>query len=436
MLDVSTIALGTVLLGCAMGLFAGLMPGLGYSTTLLLAFPLLLNMSILELLIIYSSVVTISIYVGSIPATLYGIPGDTASMPAVYESRNLKSEKQVSKAISGAAFGGFFGSVSVAIFCLLMVNYLDAIKYFYSTPLFLALLTFASFLIIWNSGNKLSVSFLLFIVGFVLGLVGYNKHLDMPILVFSDHMYGGLPMGVVLVTLFAVPNIAFYFHYFKSNKKDTNNESYSIWSVYFLNPIKSTFFSIVGFITGMVPGLTTIMASMVSYNIMSYFTKDPVKRIVASEVGNNAGAFSCLLPLLIFGVPITASEALLLFFLEQNGFSNSAVQIGPLMNDLVTNFLLINLIGLVLAWPLSNLVKYFYKIDLRYVFGIVLVAIFMTVMYTAWDNHSVWYYLILLVILTPIGIALRNFQMLPLIFAYLISNKYLASLIIFKQLYF
>ena len=148
MLDVSTIALGTVLLGCAMGLFAGLMPGLGYSTTLLLAFPLLLNMSILELLIIYSSVVTISIYVGSIPATLYGIPGDTASMPAVYESRNLKSEKQVSKAISGAAFGGFFGSVSVAIFCLLMVNYLDAIKYFYSTPLFLVLLTFASFLII------------------------------------------------------------------------------------------------------------------------------------------------------------------------------------------------------------------------------------------------------------------------------------------------
>ena len=120
-----------IIIGCALGLFAGLVPGLGYFTTLLLAFPLMLYMSVPELLIIYSSVVTISIYVGSIPATIYGIPGDTASMPAVYESRNLKSEVQVSQAISGAAFGGFFGSVSVAIFCLVMVNYLDTIKYFY-----------------------------------------------------------------------------------------------------------------------------------------------------------------------------------------------------------------------------------------------------------------------------------------------------------------
>ena len=436
MIDLSSIAPGTVLLGCAMGLFAGLMPGLGYTTTLLLAFPLLFNMSILELLIIYLSVVTISIYVGSVPATLYGIPGDTASMPAVYESRNLKSEKQVSQAISGAAFGGFFGSVSVALFCLLMVNYLDAIKHFYSTALFLALLTLASFVIIRSAGNKVSVSLLLFVAGFVLGLVGYNRHLDTPILVFSNEMYAGLPTAVVLTTLFAVPNIAFYLNYFKSNKKDPNKESNSVLSIYFLNPIKSTFFSIVGFITGMVPGLTTIMSSMVCYNIMSYFTKDPVRRIVASEVGNNAGAFSCLLPLLIFGVPIAGSEAILLFFLEQNGFSNKTIEIGPLMGDLVNNYLLINLIGLILAWPLSNLVKYFYCFDLRYVFGIVLVLLFLSLMYSAWDNHSVWYYSVLMIILTPIGVALRNLQMLPLVFAYLISERYVGSLIIFKQLYF
>jgi len=425
-----------IIIGCALGLFAGLVPGLGYFTTLLLAFPLMLYMSVPELLIIYSSVVTISIYVGSIPATIYGIPGDTASMPAVYESRNLKSEIQVSQAISGAAFGGFFGSVSVAIFCLVMVNYLDTIKYFYSTPLFLFLLTMASVIIIWTAGNKKLTSLLLYISGFMLGLVGYNPHLDMPILVFTDHMYIGLPNEVVIATLFSLPNIIFYFNYFKLNRKDTSKESYSVWSIYFVNPLKSTFFSVVGFFTGMIPGLTTILSSTLSYNIMCYFTKDPVKRIVASETGNNAGAFSCLLPLMVFGIPITSSEALLLYFMEQNGFSNSTVDLGQLMKHLVANFMVVNVIGLVLAWPLSNCVKYFYRIDMRYVFSIVLIVITIAIMYSAWESYSILYYLSLIFILAPIGIALKNLQMMPLVFAFLISDTMLGSMLIFKQLYF
>lgn len=425
-----------IVIGCALGLFAGLVPGLGYFTTLLLAFPLLLNMSVSELLIIYSSVVTISIYVGSVPATIYGIPGDSASMPAVQESRNLKTEKQVSQAISGAAWGGLFGSVSVAVFCLLMVSYLDTIKYFYSTPLFLLLLALASFVIIWTAGNSKLTSLLLYASGFLLGLVGYNAHLDRSILVFTDHMYAGLPNEVVLATLFALPNIAFYFNHFKSNKKDTSKESYSVWSIYLLNPVKSTFFSVVGFFTGMIPGLTTILSSTLSYNIMSYFTKDPVKRIVASETGNNAGAFSCLLPLLVFGIPITSSEALLLFFMEQSGFNTTAVVLDQLVTDLVANFMVINLVGLALAWPLSNLVKYFYRIDLRYVFSIVLMIITVSVMYSAWDSHSVLYYISLIAVLSPIGIALKNLNVMPLIFAFLISGSTTSSVLILKQLYF
>ena len=209
-----------------------------------------------------------------------------------------------------------------------------------------------------------------------------------------------------------------------------------MWSIYFVNPLKSTFFSVVGFFTGMIPGLTTILSSTLSYNIMCYFTKDPVKRIVASETGNNAGAFSCLLPLMVFGIPITSSEALLLYFMEQNGFSNSTVDLGQLMTHLVANFMIVNVIGLVLAWPLSTCVKYFYRIDMRYVFSMVLIVITVAIMYSAWESYSILYYLSLIVILAPIGIALKNLQMMPLVFAFLISDTMLGSMLIFKQLYF
>ena len=430
------IDLSSILLGCGLGLFAGLVPGLGPFTTLLLAFPLLLDLSIIQLLIVYSALITVSIYVGSVPATLYGIPGDSVSMPVVFESRNLKSLRQVSEAISGAAFGGFFGSMAVALFCLFILNYLDNIKYFYSTPIFLGLLILASVVIIWNSTNKKIASMLLYTAGFILGMVGYNAPLARPVLVFNNYMYQGLPTEVIIATLFALPNIVFYWNYFSVNKGSRSKEAYSPWSVYILNPMKSLFFSVVGFVTGLVPGLTTILSSVLSYNIMSYFTKDPVKRIVASETGNNAGAFSMLLPLLLFGIPITSSEALLLFFLEQTGFSVQHIDLGPLMKTLILNFFLINLVGLALAWPLSNYVKYFYRVDLRYVFGTVLILILGSLLYSGWASHSTVWYFSLTAVLVPFGIALRNFDMLPLVFAFLISDKAVAAIMIVKQLYF
>jgi putative tricarboxylic transport membrane protein len=426
----------SILLGCGLGLFAGLVPGLGPFTTLLLAFPIMLDLSVIQLLIVYSALITVSIYVGSVPATLYGIPGDSASMPVVFESRNLKDLKQVSQAISGAAFGGFFGSVAVAMFCLLTVRYLDNVKYFYSTPLFLSLLTMASVVIIWNSTNRKTVSLLLYMAGFVLGLVGYNATLNIPILVFNPYMYQGLPIEVVISTLFALPNIIFYWSYFKTNKGSRSKESYSPWTIYILNPVKSMFFTVVGFITGLVPGLTTILSSVLSYNIMSSFTKDPVKRITASETANNAGAFSMILPMLLFGLPITSSEALLLFFLEQTGFSVQHVDLGTLMKTLIYNFLIVNVIGLLLAWPLSNYVKYFYRINLKFVFGTVLLIIFGALMFSGWHSFSATWYFTLILILIPFGIALKNYDVLPLVFAFFISERFIAAAAVVYQLYF
>jgi putative tricarboxylic transport membrane protein len=272
--------------------------------------------------------------------------------------------------------------------------------------------------------------------GFVLGLVGYNATLNIPILVFNPYMYQGLPIEVVISTLFALPNIIFYWSYFKTNKGSRSKESYSPWTIYILNPVKSMFFTVVGFITGLVPGLTTILSSVLSYNIMSSFTKDPVKRITASETANNAGAFSMILPMLLFGLPITSSEALLLFFLEQTGFSVQHVDLGTLMKTLIYNFLIVNVIGLLLAWPLSNYVKYFYRINLKFVFGTVLLIIFGALMFSGWHSFSATWYFTLILILIPFGIALKNYDVLPLVFAFFISERFIAAAAVVYQLYF
>ena len=53
--------------GILLGVFAGLMPGIGVFTTLILIYPLLLDLTISQLLILYIPLLSISQYLGSVP---------------------------------------------------------------------------------------------------------------------------------------------------------------------------------------------------------------------------------------------------------------------------------------------------------------------------------------------------------------------------------
>ena len=115
---------------------------------------------------------------------------------------------------------------------------------------------------------------------------------------------------------------------------------YEISRVYILNPLALAGSTIIGFFGGLIPGLTTVFSSTAAYNASMLFTKDPVKRIVVSETANNAGAFSMLLPLLIFGVPLIGSEAILLFLMEQKGFSLVQFQFSDFLPQLALGLVL------------------------------------------------------------------------------------------------
>ena len=102
-----------ILFGSLLGLISGLLPGVGNFVLLLIATPILLTMNPTDILITYTALVSISQYIGSVPATMFGIAGESSSFPAVIEAKKLKSVDEVSEAISGAAIGSFYGSFIV-----------------------------------------------------------------------------------------------------------------------------------------------------------------------------------------------------------------------------------------------------------------------------------------------------------------------------------
>jgi len=420
------------LVGVGLGLISGLIPGVGNFILMLLAWPFLAVFGIFELLMMYASMAAISQYIGSIPAIVYGIPGESSSYPAVAESRNLTTLQQVSQAISGSAFGSVVGSLTVVGLCYAFVEYTDLIKHFYNTKILVGLLVLVTLVMIFTVNNRWWVNFLLILSGIGMGMIGYNSYLNVNFATFGNmHLYAGLPMPVVLICLFAVPQML---HHWDTEITKSINKTYELGRLYILNPVALFGSTLIGFFGGLIPGLTTVFSSTAAYNASMLFTKDPVKRIVVSETANNAGAFSMLLPLLIFGVPILGSEAILLFLMEQKGFNLVQFKFSDFLPELALGLVLVNAIGFLMAWPLSKMVPSFYRFNIKIIISLLIIALFFVTLYTGYMNYSMAYYFVCFMVLAPIGVLLRNVDTLPLVFAFIIHNKLVDGLFRLYQL--
>jgi len=420
------------LVGVGLGLISGLIPGVGNFVLMLLIWPFLSVFGIVELLIMYASMAAISQYIGSIPAIVYGIPGESSSYPAVAESRNLTSISQVSQAISGSAFGSVVGSLTVVGLCYAFVEYTDLIKHFYNTKILVGLLLLVTLVMIFTVNNRWWINLTLILSGIGLGMIGYNSYLNINFATFGNmHLYAGLPMPVVLICLFAIPQMM---HHWDTEINKSINKTYELGRLYILNPVALFGSTLIGFFGGLIPGLTTVFSSTAAYNASMLFTKDPVKRIVVSETANNAGAFSMLLPLLIFGVPLIGSEAILLFLMEQKGFNLVQFKFSDFLPELALGLVLVNAVGFMMAWPLSKMVPSFYRFNIKKIISLLIIALFFVTLYTGYMNYSMAYYLICFAILAPIGVLLRNVDTLPLVFAFIIHNKLIDGLFRLNQL--
>lgn len=91
--------------GVTVGIIAGFIPGVGVFTSMMLMLPFLYSLEPYQLLTFYIALASTTQYIGSITATVFGLPGESSSLPAVKEGHALFQQGQGSIAISGSAIG-------------------------------------------------------------------------------------------------------------------------------------------------------------------------------------------------------------------------------------------------------------------------------------------------------------------------------------------
>lgn len=409
--------------GTIVGYILGLLPGLGAVGGMILLSSFLLKLDIMTLVIFYACLINSAQYSGSLSALFLGIPGENTSLPIIKLRRHLTKSKDFAKVISLTAFGSFTAALLALTIMLLSIDWISNIDFYLRSWVIVTLGMGGLLVSIMFSSNRWWQTFLLIAVGWMLSKVGFQNWNNVEFLTLNnDYLRGGIPNMTVLLGLFAIPNIINCFSQLKKIKHQT------IGTLKLKNLMIKPYLPVlarsipIGFFSGLIPYIGVTMSSNIAYYFEKFFRRrDYVSQAVAAESANNASTISVLVPLLIFGIAIQASEGVLLDIMAQNNNSLSWKNIDLI--SLTAMLVLSNILAIFLSWPLSIKILNFYQNNIKYMVWMIMIICIYTVYIVGSNMAQSEYYLICLIIFTVLGYFLRKKDTLPLIFAFLLQES-------------
>lgn len=434
-----------LLTGTSIGLIAGLLPGIGNVVMLMLVYPFITDFSLFQILLFYICIAGAAQYTGSVVATTLGVPGETSSLPAVTEGHKMFLDGRGNFAISNSAIGSFVGSILVAIILLTVLPHTaELISKFYNTHIQVIILCAVSlFLIVSYAGQRLLVNLFLFAVGWVLGMVGYSKDLMTyrldSIIDYQtfQYLHFGIPLYPLVIALFVFPIFCQNWNSRSFNLEKLTalgDKKIIIHIKEFMKNIKSSIRgTLIGSFCGLVPHLTATLASNVSYIFEknkrkkenTYNPNGDLPSLVSAETANNAAGLSQLTPLLLIGIPITTSEAIILNILENNMAVvnwKTTIQSG-MFNELVVWFIIMNFLCLLAAWPFAKHLHVIFRTNQKILYSLTFFVLTVLVYYLGSMTQQGLYYMAVLICLLPIGYLLRKWDTLILVFAFILQGQ-------------
>ena len=426
------------LIAVSLGLFAGtvtgIVPGAGVMVAMIIATPLLMHFDIIQLLLFYMSLASMVQFTGTIPAVYLGVPGETNSLPAVIEGTKFNKHKMAKLAIGICAVGSVIGSlIAVAITYGLLSVLIEHMTLFFSNSIkfYLYLFIISFCLLVYNKRN-LPVNLSLCALGFMLSVPGESDiSSDLRYTFGIEDLQFGIPLMPVLIGFLIVPTIAKMFSSSNSNVFLPNIDiGFCKVIKYFKKKLITSSLrgSVIGYLCGFVPGVSTVLSTNVSYSFEKRLhPNNPGKLLVSSETANNSGQFASMLPLLLIGIPITGSEIVLYSMLVDAGwspfqFDNVANNADMIFKQIVPWFVVANVIGLIVAWPLARRILNFFANSKKYIIVILAVGMICLNTYLGILDYRFWLYTMCLFVFGCIGLLIRKYETVPLIFMFILGN--------------
>lgn len=358
-------------MGVAAGLTFGFIPGLSGVTVLVLFMPFVLPMEPVHAIAFILGAHAVVVTGDTLTAILFNVPGTSQSLATCFDGFPLAQKGRAAEAISAGLTSSMLGGIIGAIFLMAaipvfrpLVMILGSAEYFMMILMgitMIALLGGKSFLKGLISGG---LGLLCSLIGFDVVTGGFRYTLG------SRFLYSGLDFVPVVIGLFAIAQMMVLLTTGESiAAKRGRLEGFRG----ILTGAAATFKhckvwirgSVLGALIGIIPGIGGTVANIFSYGVQAGTARDreeygkgKIEGVIAPESANNAKEGGALIPTLAFGIPGSASMAILMSILMLKGIAPGPDMISKNL-DITVSFVLVLIIANIMASFLAILMTPF-----------------------------------------------------------------------------
>ena len=329
-----------VILGCALGIFIGAMPGLGSVNGVAILLPMTFIVPPTGAIIFLVAIYYGAMYGGAISSIMLGIPGASTAVATTFDGRPLALQGLADKALITAATASFIGgTISIVLFTGFAPP-LAAVALAFGSPEIFALMVLAFATFIGLGSDDIPKTFFSIFIGLVLSAVGLDIISGQPRLIFGDIVgfYHGINFLVLAIGIYGIGEILWTIETSRGKVEVAQATLTFRRLIDGFRGIKETIKgmlvgSFLGYFVGILPAAGATPGSLMAYGVAKTLSKHPetfgkgnIEGVAAPEAANNAASTGSLLPMLTLGIPGSPTTAILL-----GGMVIWGLEPGPMM---------------------------------------------------------------------------------------------------------
>lgn len=387
------------LIGVSMGMFVGVLPGLGPVAGTALLIPITFGMEPLSAIIMLAGIYYGSMYGGTITSVLINTPGESASVITCLDGHQLAKQGRAGTALGVAAIGSFVGGIFAILALALVGPPLADMALKFGPPEYFSLMMLGLLLIVGLMGKSVLKGLIAAFFGLLISLIGMDPMSGEIRFTFGQiNLMSGIDFVVVAMGLFGVSEILMNAEKISKMDKPPKVKGLLPKKEEWKPTIKSVGRGTgIGMIVGLIPGAGASVSSLISYAVEKKIAKDPsrfgkgaIEGVAGPETANNAHSGAALIPLFTLGIPSSPTIAVLLGAFMLHGLSP-----GPALFEenptfvwgVIASMVIGNIILLIFNLPLAGMWAKITLVPYKLLFPLILIF---TIIGTYSINNSLW----------------------------------------------
>lgn len=319
-----------IVIGTVLGIVVGALPGLSATMALALLLPLTFKLPPETGLCMLASLYLSAMYGGSIAAIILRTPGTPAAAATVLDGFPMGARGEAGRALGISLTSSLVGGIISGIALLTAAPLLGKLVLMFGPVELFAIAVLGITMIGTLSKGSPIKGLLSGALGLLLATVGMDSTTGTARFTFDNiNLYSGIPFTVALIGLFSIPQAIALAEQSRGVQSIANQISDRVlprlheFLKLLPNIVRS---SLIGCVTGVIPGTGGDTASWFAYNEAKRFARDKSQfgkgdpaGIAAPEAANNAVVGGALIPTIALGIPGSSATAVLLGGLMVHG---------------------------------------------------------------------------------------------------------------------